>query len=334
MDIKSIREMAKKLQVGQKEKVTFSAYINESEAKDKKDDKGNGDPRRNLFLNVQDPSGDIRVVFWNYSTENPEHCKLKAGSFVRVDGEVDLYNGAPNVTMRSFSILKGEKPEDYIRFADIDIVKEEESLRKIVKKMKDPDTKKLMLHFLDNPNYMKLYWRFPAAKKMHDTLPRGLANHVRKVIHIAQAIAPFYPSANIDWIVTAAFFHDMGKFREFKINYVGRCEDYTPEGSMIGHHEIACEILMEAAKELDIPDHKMMYLKHMILSHHGKGEWGSAQKPMTIDAMILHLADYVDAKCEPMEVLSTDMKPGERSQEKFMAIDGSWGYMYLPTYNK
>ena len=39
-----------------------------------------------------------------------------------------------------------------------------------------------------------------------------------------------------------------------------------------------------------------MKLEHAILSHHGELEWGSPKRPSTLEALILHHVDNLDAK--------------------------------------
>jgi 3'-5' exoribonuclease len=39
-----------------------------------------------------------------------------------------------------------------------------------------------------------------------------------------------------------------------------------------------------------------MRLEHAILSHHGELEWGSPKRPSTIEALLLHHVDNLDAK--------------------------------------
>jgi 3'-5' exoribonuclease len=59
------------------------------------------------------------------------------------------------------------------------------------------------------------------------------------------------------------------------------------------------------------PEDLAVQLEHMILSHHGELEYGSPKVPMTMEAMILHLADYSDAKLKQVEVaLAEDKETG------------------------
>jgi 3'-5' exoribonuclease len=39
-----------------------------------------------------------------------------------------------------------------------------------------------------------------------------------------------------------------------------------------------------------------MLLKHLILSHHGEYEFGSPKRPKTLEALLLHQLDDLDAK--------------------------------------
>ena len=47
-------------------------------------------------------------------------------------------------------------------------------------------------------------------------------------------------------------------------------------------------------------DQELMILEHLILSHHGRLEFGAAVMPMTLEAEILHYADNASAKTASM----------------------------------
>ena len=50
----------------------------------------------------------------------------------------------------------------------------------------------------------------------------------------------------------------------------------------------------------DFPEELAVKLRHILLSHHGKREWGSPVDPMTPEALAVHEADDTDAKVEYM----------------------------------
>ena len=70
--------------------------------------------------------------------------------------------------------------------------------------------------------------------------------------------------------------HDIGKVRELSGPVA---TSYTVEGNLLGHISIASDEVVEAARELNIEGEEIMLLRHMILSHHGKLEYGSPKLP-------------------------------------------------------
>jgi 3'-5' exoribonuclease len=98
--------------------------------------------------------------------------------------------------------------------------------------------------------------------------------------------------------VTGAILHDIGKTRElqWKTSF-----GYTVEGQMIGHISIAQGMLIEKVKELaPFPEKLRVLVEHMILSHHGKYEFGSPKLPMTPEALLLSALDDLEAKMQAM----------------------------------
>jgi 3'-5' exoribonuclease len=109
---------------------------------------------------------------------------------------------------------------------------------------------------------------------------------------------PFYPEVDPDLLVTGAILHDIGKVRELSW---GTTFAYTLEGQMIGHISIAQGMLREKVKSLpDFPDKLRVLVEHMVLSHHGRYEFGSPKLPMTPEAVLLSALDDIEAKMQAM----------------------------------
>ena len=51
-----------------------------------------------------------------------------------------------------------------------------------------------------------------------------------------------------------------------------------------------------AARLPRFPEDKLQQLLHAIVSHHGELEWGSPKRPKTLEALIIHHVDNLDAK--------------------------------------
>ena len=70
---------------------------------------------------------------------------------------------------------------------------------------------------------------------------------------------------------------------------------------MIGHISIAQGMLREKASSLsEFPPKLLTLVEHMILSHHGRREFGSPVLPMTPEAILLSALDDLEAKMQAM----------------------------------
>ena len=72
---------------------------------------------------------------------------------------------------------------------------------------------------------------------------------------------------------------------------------------------------------LGLESETIVLLEHMILSHHGKPEFGSPVLPMTKEAILLHLIDNLDCDMNLLGKITDNLKEGEFS-EKIFALDG------------
>ena len=165
----------------------------------------------------------------------------------------------------------------------------------------DPNLKRLVRQILEENS--DLFQKMPAAQNMHHGFIGGLAEHVWSVARISIMLANHYvvyydemnPPLNKCVIVAAAILHDIGKLRELDCSKIEA--KYTKEGTLIGHILIGRDMVRDAAKVLgDIPFETQLLLEHAILAHHGKAEYGAPKLPMTLEALIVHYADEIDAK--------------------------------------
>jgi 3'-5' exoribonuclease len=133
---------------------------------------------------------------------------------------------------------------------------------------------------------------------LHHAWLGGLLEHVLTLVRVCRATAPFYPEVDAELLVTGAILHDIGKIRELSWK---NSFSYTLEGQMIGHISIAQGMLLEKVRELEpFPTKLRVLVEHMILSHHGKYEFGSPKLPMTPEAVLLNVLDDLEAKMQAM----------------------------------
>jgi 3'-5' exoribonuclease len=111
-------------------------------------------------------------------------------------------------------------------------------------------------------------------------------------------VAPLYPAINRDLLLTGAFLHDIGKIHELSYQ---RSFSYTTKGQLLGHMIIELEMLHEKiALVPGFPAELKVLIEHLIISHHGKYEFGSPKMPMFPEALMLHYLDDLDSKMESM----------------------------------
>lgn len=82
------------------------------------------------------------------------------------------------------------------------------------------------------------------------------------------------------------------------MNEYGLVKQYSDAGRLLGHSVLGVLMVEEKAKELKIPKERLLPLQHLILSHHGKAEYGAAVEPMCTEAQILTYLDGLDSRME------------------------------------
>ena len=152
--------------------------------------------------------------------------------------------------------------------------------------------------FLGDEEFVSEFKKKPAAVRHHHVWVSGLLEHTLNVMRLASFVSSQYENVNRDMLITGAFLHDIGKIREYRTlaGHVGKFE-HTFEGRLIGHLVLGDRMLREKAGLIEsFPESKLAQLSHMILSHHGQHEWGAPVRPKTLEAVLLHYVDNIDAK--------------------------------------
>jgi 3'-5' exoribonuclease len=148
------------------------------------------------------------------------------------------------------------------------------------------------------------------------------------VTKLLAVVADHYPKSNRDLLLVGGILHDIGKIREF--TYQGNI-DYSDEGRLIGHIVIGLEMMdAKIATIPDFPAKLAMELRHLVLSHHGMLEYGSPKRPKTVEAMIVHQIDDMDAKVNAFQEFiavsdgnESDWTPFHRLFERYIYKGGS-----------
>jgi len=134
----------------------------------------------------------------------------------------------------------------------------------------------------------------PAAKSIHHAYRGGLLEHVVTMAELTLRVCAQYADLDRDLMLLGVLFHDLGKIVE--IGAMPR-NDYTLRGQLVGHVVIGHGMLGECCAAIDgFPEDLHLHLAHLVLSHQGRGEYGSPKEPVTPEAVALHAIDDLDAK--------------------------------------
>jgi 3'-5' exoribonuclease len=251
-----------------------------------------------LALIVSDRTGSLEARMWDDVADPIEFCS--EGCYVKAQGDISKYNGKFQITLKKLRLAADSEvdPKDFQPATKFDVEEMWTELRGDVSAFRNEDLKRLVFSFLDDERIGPAFKSAPAAKRLHHAWLGGLLEHVVTLVRVCLAAVPFYPEVDADLLVTGAILHDIGKVREleWKSSF-----SYTLEGQMIGHISIAQGMLREKVLALaPFPEKLAMLVEHMILSHHGKYEFGSPKLPMTPEAILLSALDDLEAKMQAL----------------------------------
>ena len=280
-----------------------------------------------LTLEVADRSGEISGPIWDNVEAVQGLCQ--AGLFVHLGGQVQSYRDKLQLKIDS---VRGVERGD-VDLADFTLVSDQDrggmarELQALVASVKNPFLRKLLAFFFKKEPMWQRFQDAPAAKGIHHAYAGGLLEHSLSVARIADLLAAHYPGVDRSLLLAGALLHDIGKVDELSMDLA--VIDYTAQGRLKGHLVMGSEMVAAAAGQIrDFPPELLTRLQHLILSHHGRQEFGSPTVPMTIEAFLLSFIDDLDAKMNLMEQLRKKMKtPGlqwteyQRSLERYLYLD-------------
>ncbi len=282
-----------------------------------------------LKLKLADRSGEIEGRVWT-SAENFAECFEKDG-FVHCTGKAVSFQERLQLNITSIESVREEEVlfSDFFPMTEKDIDGMFQSLLEICRQVKDPHLSRLLQLFWEDEPFVKQFKMAPASKWLHHNYLGGLLEHTLSVSELVSKIANHYPGLNVDLLLTASIFHDLGKVDELSYH---RSFDYSDEGRLLGHIILGIERVENKIRQLpDFPKELSTLMKHFLLSHHGQYIWGSPKKPMTLEAMMLHFLDDMDAKINGIQqFIKKEVPEGARWSayhrmfEQYFYVPPSW----------
>ncbi len=250
-----------------------------------------------LDLDLQDSSGVMRAKFWDCDQFNVD---FDAEDVVRVQGEVEDFQGSWQIRVRAITRCVEEPIDllDYFPRTRRDPEEMYASLMARLRRMDQGPLRALVLAVMEDPGIAEKYKLAPAATSYHHAYLGGLLEHVASLVKLGDRLCDHYESLARDLVIAGLVLHDLGKIEELSFTRGFR---YSTRGQLVGHMAIALEILREKIRAIPtFPESLKDQIEHIILSHHGRPEFGSPKEPMFPEALVVHYLDDLDSKLESM----------------------------------
>jgi 3'-5' exoribonuclease len=263
-----------------------------------------------LDLELRDSSGVMRAKLWDCD-RHPLDFEVE--DIVEVDGVVEDYQGTVQIRLRKISRRSPEEVDlfDYLPRSRRDPTEMYAALIDRLRRVPEGPLRVLLLSIVEDPLIAEKYKRAPAAMSYHHAFLGGLLEHVLSLIQLGDQVCDHYDFLRRDLLLAGLVLHDLGKIEELNFSRGFR---YSTRGQLLGHISIGLEMVQEKMRQIpDFPGELKAQLEHMILSHHGKAEFGSPKEPMFPEALLLHFLDEIDSKLQAMRVqYATDQdRPGD-----------------------
>jgi 3'-5' exoribonuclease len=266
-----------------------------------------------LTLTLSDRTGTIEAKVWDDAERLDE--MVAADDVVGVRARVGSYQDKLQLTISVMQPVEvgDDDLEVFLPASPRDRQQMCRELDALVATVTDLPLRTLLVRCVGKGTQLGRQFRIhPAAKKNHHAYLGGLLEHSLSVARACDRLCAHYREQGADLdrdlLAAAALLHDIGKVKELAAR---RSFSYTDEGQLLGHILLGLQMVTREAEAIPgfRPD-RILHLQHLIASHQGRLEWASPKVPMTLEALILHTADELDAKMNPGMRTVGGLEPG------------------------
>jgi 3'-5' exoribonuclease len=246
-----------------------------------------------LAVKLSDVSGVLDARLWDKVEEVSR--TFEVGQIVGVRGNIQIFQGRKQLVLHRIELSHGDhQVEAFMPQGQTDAKDNFARLIAVVTQTKNIHLRQLMMDTLEDPEVKSLLLRAPAARSIHHAWMGGLLEHILSICTLMEYLALHYKFLNRDLLVFGGLFHDLGKIWELSVD---KGIQYTHKGRLLGHMLLGCELVdRKAQRILGFPEDLKDICKHIILSHHGKYEYGSPKRPKFLEAAVVAMVDDMDSK--------------------------------------
>jgi 3'-5' exoribonuclease len=299
--------------------------------------RGGDHPRTTLVLGNR--TGRIESApFW--SGKDDMIRGLAKGMLVQVVGRVTSYREALQLDAVSVRALpRGSVPLSELVPSVGSVERYWQFIDEIRNRLSAPRLKAVVDLFYADPVFRERYEQCPGAPGTgHHAALGGLLQHTGEVLAIGRSIANV-AHADEELVSVGVLLHDIGKTESYA--WETGVFETTERGRLVGHVVMGAMMLRDRIAAATTPPctpDEQLILEHLVLSHHGKLEFGSPVRPMTLEAEILNFADDASAKTASITEAydSTELFPGDArtSVRRVWQLDNRWLMRLAPDFGR
>lgn len=248
-----------------------------------------------LSLRLLDRTGAVDARMWRLPAEFSGG--LEHPEYVYVEGHTHEHRGMLQVKIEKMKLVAPEEVEedDYLPAIQQDRSALKAELELNGRELENAHLRALFSLMVADEEFWEAFCTAPAAKAMHHARIGGLLEHSVYCMRTAKVLADIYP-VDRDLLSFGAAFHDVGKVEE--LSWHGSFS-YTTEGRLLGHVLLGDRIINSYIQQVPgFPEDLAMHLSHIMLSHQGETQYGSPKRPKTLEALLVHFIDNLDARVE------------------------------------
>lgn len=242
-----------------------------------------------LTATLSDGILQTNVNVWNW----PHSAVPQPNDIVEIIGKIGEYNGNRQLEVDIFTKSSTGDLADFMPQGNFNI----DDYRRRFNQFKDYITDKDLRTVVEKMwTLHKDKWdTVPGALSVHNDYYAGMLQHTVDVCNNAVSIYANYAHlCNLDLVIAGALLHDVGKLYTYAFNET--VIEMTHDGQLLDHIPLGALMLENARQYIEGDPRKLTLLMHIVLSHHGKLEYGSPVTPKIPEAILVNYADGIDAK--------------------------------------
>lgn len=280
-------------------------------------------------LGLTDMTDEIEAKYWGGKNKDKVEKIFESfspGDVIKVRGNISKYKSNLQVNIEEGALEKTEDfdIEDFVPSSEKDIDQLFETFKERMSHLNNTDLRNLVDTFLEDEEFVENFKKSPAAMYYHHAYIGGLLEHVMDMIEVGEKLTSLHDKLDPDLIKVGCFLHDLGKMEEFSVTTNIK---QSRKGLLTGHITLGQEMLIRRIDEIDeFPENLEHKLLHIMISHHGKVEFGSVKEPMFPEALVVHYLDELNSQTVQM----IDLKENAETED-FHTWTGKnrFGQLYL-----